>query len=196
MMKFRTITPALALVSALGMAPVLKASEPVAVAAESPTAGIIAGGEVVTAKVISVDQETREVVMEAEDGERIEIVAGPEVRNLAQVKKGDLVEVEYFEALAMELQETRTGIQERVESTSGSRADEGEKPGATVTKRIEAIATVMGVDKEKRLVTLKGPTQVVTVKVGDAVDLSGIDEGDEVKAVYIEQVAISVRAPK
>jgi hypothetical protein len=54
----------------------------------------------------------------------------------------------------------------------------------------------MDVDKEKRLVVLKGPQQVVTVKVGDAVDLTNIDEGDEVKAVYVKEAAISVRAPE
>ena len=148
----RVTTPILALVSVLAMAPAINAAEGVTVTAEGPTAGIIGGGVVVTAKVISVDMKTRDVVMETEDGERLEIVAGPEVRNLAQVKKGDVVEVEYFEALAMELQETKTGIQERVESTSGARAPEGEKPGAAVVKRVEVIATVMDVDKEKRRV--------------------------------------------
>ena len=192
----RVTTPILALVSVLAMAPAINAAEGVTVTAEGPKAGIIGGGVVVTAKVISVDMKTRDVVLETEEGERLEIVAGPEVRNLAQVKKGDVVQVEYFEALAMELQETRTGIQERVESTSGARAPEGEKPGAAVVKRVEVIATVLDVDKENRLVVLKGPKQVVTVKVGDQVDLANIDEGDEVKAVYVKEMAISVRAPE
>ena len=61
---------------------------------------------------------------------------------------------------------------------------------------MEVIATVLDVDKEKRLVVLKGPKQVVTVKVGDQVDLANIDEGDEVKAVYVKEAAISVRAPE
>ena len=186
----------LILVAALAAGPLASAQEAATISASGPGAGVMGGGVVVRAKVVSVDRESRVVVLEAENGERIEIVAGPEVRNLGQVNKGDTVEVEYFEALALALQETKTGIQERIDTTAGARAPEGDKPGAVAMHKVEAIATVLDVDREKRLVVLKGPTQVVTVKVGDSVDLDNIDEGDEVKAVYIKEMAISVRAPE
>lgn len=193
-MKMRILMP-LALLAALAMGQ-SQAQQAATITAEGAKAGLMGGAVVVTATVISVDRETREVVMETENGERFDIVAGPEVKNLDQVKKGDIVEVEYFEALALALTEEKTGIQERVESTTGTTAPKGEKPAASATHRIEAIATVVDIDKKERLVVLKGPTQVVTVKVGDSVDLANIDKGDEVKAVYVEEMAISVRSPK
>ncbi len=192
----RKFGPLLAMAAVLGIAPMTQAQQAATITAEGPKAGLMGGGEVVTATVLSVDRKTRLVSLEAENGDRLEIVAGPEVKNLDQVKKGDILDVEYFEALALVLEEEKTGIQERIETTSGTTAAAGEKPAASTTRRIEVIATVMDVDKKDRLVVLKGPKQVMTVKVGDAVDLANIDKGDEVKAVYIEKAAISVRAPQ
>lgn len=192
----RKLGPLLAMIAVLGAAPMTQAQTAASITAEGPKAGLMGGGVVVTATVLSVDRKTRLVTMEAENGERLEITAGPEVKNLDQVKKGDIVEVEYFEALALALTEEKTGIQERVESTTGTTAPKGEKPAATATHRIEAIATVVDIDKKERLVVLKGPKQVVTVKVGESVDLANIDKGDEVKAVYVEEMAISVKSPK
>ena len=191
----RHLTTALCLAAALGAAPVV-AQEAVTAKIAGPTAGVVGGAVVVRATVESVNQDTREVVLRSESGEVLDFVAGPEVRNLAQVNKGDIVEVEYFEAVALELQEEKTGIQERVESAEASRALPGEKPAASTTRRIEGLAKVVGIDRDHRLVVLQGPQNTVTVKVGDQVDLDRIEEGDEVKATYIEEVAISVRAPE
>lgn len=191
----RTLTPLLCLAAVLAIAPAAPAQEAMTTRIAGPTAGAMGGAVVIQAKVESVNQETRQVVLRSESGETFEIVAGPEVRNLAQVEKGDVVEVEYFEAVALELLEEATGIRERVESTEASRAEAGEKPAASTKRRIEGIAIVVGIDKENRLVVLKGPTQTVTVKVGDQVDLERIKEGDEVKATYIEEIAIAVRSP-
>lgn len=192
----RHLIVALLMTAALGAATVAVAQQAVTAKIAGPTSGAIGGAVVVRATVESVDQETRQVVLKSETGEALDFVAGPEVRNLAQVNKGDIVEVEYFEAVALELQEERTGIQERVESSEASRAELGEKPAASTMRRIEGLARVVGIDRENRLVVLQGPQQTVTVKVGDQVDLDKIEEGDEVKATYIEQIAIAVRAPE
>lgn len=192
----RTLTHALCLAAVLGTAPAAMAQEAVTAKIAGPTSGVMGGAVVIRATVESVNQETRQVVLKSESGETFDIVAGPEVRNLAQVEKGDVVEVEYFEAVALELQEEAAGIRERVESTAAARAEPGEKPAGSTTRRVEGIATVVGVDKEHRLVILKGPTQTVTVKVGDQVDLDSIEEGDEVKTTYIEEIAIAVRSPE
>ena len=198
MMITRTLTPLLVLLAVAGCSQSVREPEPPAAAkleVAGPTAGATGGIVVVQATVESVNRQTREVVLKTADGETMEIVAGPEVRNLDQVRRGDIVEIEDVEALALELQEQQTGIRERVEATSGSRAEAGDKPAVSTSRRIEAIASVVGIDKQKRLVVLQGPTQTVTVKVGDQVDLDSLQEGDEVKATYIKEVAISVRKP-
>jgi uncharacterized lipoprotein YajG len=55
------------------------------------------------AVVESVNQRTREVVLRGQDGDRVSMTAGPEVRNLAQLRRGDRVVVTYGEALAVEM---------------------------------------------------------------------------------------------
>jgi len=45
----------------------------------------------VTATVVKVDQKTREVTLKGEDGEEFSFVASEDVKNLAQVKPGDVL---------------------------------------------------------------------------------------------------------
>jgi Cu/Ag efflux protein CusF len=48
-----------------------------------------------SATVESVDQQTREVLLRAPDGRTLAVMAGPEVRNLSELKAGDTVQVTY-----------------------------------------------------------------------------------------------------
>ncbi|MEN8174588.1 MAG: hypothetical protein ABFS23_02410 [Pseudomonadota bacterium] len=158
-------------------------------------AGIVAGMSSLTATVEAVDKTTRVVTLKGPEGNTVDITAGDEVRNFDQIDVGDKVVVEYYEGLALALQEGEWGIREKRESVDVSRAEPGEKPAGQVTKTVDAIATVEAVDKEKRLVQLKGAERNVTLKVDDKVVLDQIEVGDEVKATYIESVAISVVEP-
>lgn len=55
------------------------------------------------AMVESVDQTQRSVLLRGEHGELDTIIAGPEVRNLAQVRAGDRVVVRVHEPLVLDL---------------------------------------------------------------------------------------------
>ncbi len=61
------------------------------------------GAAATMATVQSIDQTTREVTLRYPDGSVSTFVAGDEVRNLAQVKNGDVVLMEYFAGLAVAL---------------------------------------------------------------------------------------------
>ena len=65
----------------------------------------VAAGESVTAvaTVEAINQETREVTLRREDGKIVQMVIGPEARNLAQVEKGDRVTVTYEVGLVVAL---------------------------------------------------------------------------------------------
>ena len=94
-------------------------------------------GEVITmtAKVISVDVASREVVLEGSNGGRRTIVAGPDVRNLAQVKPGDLVKATYSQAVAIELKKGGSGVRSSDVKEEGTRAKEGETPAGTASAK-------------------------------------------------------------
>jgi hypothetical protein len=65
----------------------------------------VAMGELtkLTATVETTDMTTREVLLRGEGGRLATVVAGPEVRNLGQVRPGDRVVMEYQEAIAAEI---------------------------------------------------------------------------------------------
>ncbi|MCO6412225.1 MAG: copper-binding protein [Thiogranum sp.] len=148
----------------------------------------------VTATVEAIDMENRVVTLRKEDGSVVDFVAGDEVRNLAQVEVGDKVVVEHTIGLLMLLGPSGSGVHERVDTLEAGRAELGEKPGGIVRKTVQATGTVVGVDREARTVTLKGPLRTVTLQVADDIDLDTVKVGDQVDAIFQESLAISVQA--
>jgi hypothetical protein len=72
----------------------------------SPSIGApvtISGEEQISAVIESIDPVTRQVLLRGPQGEMVNVTAGPQVRNLEQLKPGDHVVVTYREALAAEL---------------------------------------------------------------------------------------------
>jgi Cu/Ag efflux protein CusF len=156
--------------------------------------GSIMGGEIVTvtAVVEAVDVDKREVTLKGPEGNVVTVTVGPEVRNLAQVKVGDTVTVQYHQALMLSLDKAGSGIRERTVGVSGARAEPGEKPGGVVTRTIDVVATIQAIDAEKRTVTLRGPKRTVTVKVPEEVNLDNLKVGDSVQANYVQELAVVV----
>ena len=153
-------------------------------------------GEVttMTAKVLSVDAASREVVLEGSNGAKRTIVAGPEVKNFSQLKPGDLVKATYTQAVAVELKKGGSGIRSSSVKEEGTRAEPGEKPSGTAQRRVTVTGTVEQVDKAHRLVSVKGPQgNVVDVAVSQAT-LEAVKVGDQVELVYTEALAIAVSA--
>jgi hypothetical protein len=132
-----------------------------------------------------------------EAGDEWVFTAGPEVRNFDQIKRGDLVLMEYYSVFALELGPKGSGIKERASVLDVERAKAGEKPGVKVTGSTFVEAEVKAVDKKQRTVTVQGPKKEVLFEVSKEVDLSKIKAGQEVEALYVESYAVSVApAPK
>ncbi len=157
----------------------------------APMGRIKVGAVAAIATVQDIDQETRKVTLRNADGETSSFIAGKEVRNLAQVKKGDVVLMEYYEGFAVALG-PKSDVRAKVTETTMSRAKEGDKPGAKLTETVEIVARVEGLDKEKRLAALSGPKRTLVVKVADDVDMNKVKIGDEVYAVYKKSFVVSV----
>jgi hypothetical protein len=146
------------------------------------------------ATVTAIDQATRSVTLKTDDGKEFTTKVGDQVRNLAQVKIGDIVKVTYTEALAITL---ATGGEPAVTGdAAAARAKEGEKPGGIVGQTMTVSAKVEAIDLEKHTVTFKGPegkTRLVTVKDPKNYDLlKKVKVGDVVNITYAEALAISV----
>lgn len=150
-----------------------------------------------TATVEAVDQKNRIVTLRTADGELKQIKVGDEVRNLPQVRKGDVVTATYYESIALSLREAPGEKPSVSVSEDMERAPLGAKPAGAVTRTTTLTARVKAVDKKKQTVTLEGPQGgVVTLKVEDPTRLDNVDVGELVQAVYREAVVISVDKPQ
>ncbi|RZU02752.1 hypothetical protein [Rivibacter subsaxonicus] len=151
----------------------------------------------VAATVAAIDQASRAVTLKAEDGSQMSFIAGPEVRNLAQVKVGDRVVLTYAIAGALSLKKGSGAAPERVEAVSGTRAPEGSAPAATAVREVTITANVVSIDAKTQMVRLRGPQRTVDLKVEDPALLKEVKVGDLVEARFRESVALRVDpAPK
>jgi hypothetical protein len=161
--------------------------------------GVLAGEEAelaqMTATVENVNLSKRIATLKTQDGRVVSLKVGPEVKNLAQVKKGDVLELDYVEAVEFEVrkptqeEEALAGIGIDVAGT----AAKGEKPGAAVaTERID-ILVVESIDKKKSLITLRGPQGYVTVKSKYPENLKVIKTGDTVVVKSSELFAARIK---
>lgn len=149
----------------------------------------------VTATVEAVDPATRVVTLKGPKGNTVDVVAGEEVRNFDQIKKGDKLTVKYAEALTLELKKDGKAVG-RSESEAIKRSQPGQKPGGTARRDVTIVADVVAVDAAKKSVSLKGPKgNVVDLNVQDPEQLKLIKKGDKVEATYTQALAISMEAP-
>jgi Cu/Ag efflux protein CusF len=189
----RSLTLAAIAATLAGFAPQAIAAEE---AAPAPiTSGKVGGSVKVTATVEAIDLEKRLVTLKDEKGEVTELAVPKKVRNLAQVKKGDLVVATYYEAIAYDVFKAGTDMPPPASATASERAKLGEKPGAGVAEATTFAATIEAIDKPASKVTLKGPEgNKVTIKVKDPKKLDVVSVGDQVQITYSRALAIAVEA--
>jgi len=147
--------------------------------------------------VTNVDKKTRTITFKNKEGES-KFVAGPEITNFAQIKKGDHLNVSYELAVAIELIKTKSnGIRSKVETESITNSKAGEKPAEKITNTTTVIADIVAVDRDKKLVAVKGPSgKVTTVFVKNPALLNDVAVGEQVKVVYSDAMAASIATPK
>ncbi len=161
------------------------------VASEPGKAMIVTTAEV-TAAVMAIDKSTRTVTLKGPQGKSVDVVAGEQVRNFDQIKVGDMVVVQYEEALSLNLRKTRT-TGDPTETVAAARAKPGERPAGAVGREITALADVVNVDPKNSIISLKGPRgNVVDLKVRNQDQFKVVKKGDQVEVTYTEALAISV----
>ena len=151
----------------------------------------------VAAKVVKVNQQDRVVTLRNAEGEEFDVEVSDEVRNLPQVKKGDDVVATYYESLAITLRKPGEAKPGAETVDAAGRAKPGDKPAGVLGTQTTIVATVVGLDKKKGTVTLKGPKgNVRTVQARDPKRLEPVKIGDLIEVVYTEAVALSVEKPE
>jgi len=147
-------------------------------------------------EVVKIDKKTRTITFKNKDGES-KFVAGPEITNFAQIKKGDRVNVTYELAVAIELIKTKSdGIRSKVETNTITKSKADEKPSETITNKTTIVADIVEVNREKKLVSVKGPSgKITTVTVKNPALLADVNVGEQVKVIYFDAMAASITTP-
>ena len=125
-----------------------------------PSTRTAASGETVVAQatVESVDQATRQIVLVTPDGQRESFVAGPEVRNLAQIEKGDTVTLGFHDSvvLSMAAPDTAQGT-----VAGAARAPKGARPAGGVVVATDVVVTVVSYDARSGFATFRTDDGVI-----------------------------------
>jgi hypothetical protein len=162
--------------------------------AQAPEPAIRVATTRMEARVESVNQATREVVLRGEAGRLVSFTAGPEVRNLAQVRSGDRVVVAYREAIALSMARPGAPAEPQAALVAG-RAAQGERPGAAIAEAVRVRVRVVALNPAEGRVTYQGPAGLRSVVLEDATlraFAAGLAPGDEVDVTLAEALALSV----
>jgi len=147
-------------------------------------------------EVVKIDKKTRTITFKNKEGES-KFVAGPDITNFAQIKKGDRVNVSYELAVAIELIKTKSdGIRSKVETNTVTKSKADENPSEKISNKTTIIADIVEVNREKKLVSVKGPSgKITTVTVNNLALLADVNVGEQVKVIYFDAMAASITTP-
>jgi hypothetical protein len=151
-----------------------------------------------TATVTAIDMKTRMVSLQSPGAVSETVYAGPEVRNLAQLKVGDVVTVSYYEALAAEVTAPEKAMKSAEQATAMLRAEAGKRPGGAVGQVSTTTLEIQSIDASHNAVTFRRPDgKVRTIVIANPDSqrfVAGLKRGDLVQVTYMEAVAVAVRA--
>jgi hypothetical protein len=141
-----------------------------------------------------VDQYTREVRLRTMDGNELTVLAGPEVRNLAQLSAGDMVRLTYYERVAARMAEPGAGGPATT-SVVASGAPEGSKPAGVFGATTDMVVEFLAYDPATGVVTFNTPdgvTQKVVVNPAMRGFAAARRPGDRVAVQLTNALAVSI----
>jgi len=147
-----------------------------------------------TARVQTVDLETRQVLLRMDNDDMLSLVAGPEVRNLPQLEPGDVVLFEYFEAVAVKMADPGAAG-EATGAVVAERAVEGAKPGAGVGASVNMVVEFVSYDPATHVasyMTPEGTLETTTVKPEMRDFAAARKPGDRIDLTVTRAVAVSI----
>jgi hypothetical protein len=143
----------------------------------------------VTASVESIDRKSRKVTLKDPDGKRLTVQVPEEMRGFDRIKKGDNVDVTFYQSMALAFlpAEVEPPVVEERQIDVG---------GGVMAREITAAMAITKVDARNNMVSAKAPDgTAVTVKVQDPAlvpKLRTLKPGDVVQLDYTEAVATKI----
>ncbi len=152
----------------------------------------------VDAEVISVDMDTRELVLQLPTGEQVTTVVSPAVQRLNEVAAGDVLVVTYLAALAAELREpTEEELANPwVEGVEAGIAGAEQAPGGAVIDAVRAVCTIEGMNRLLGTVMIldsRGKTHVIGDISPERIETLRI--GQSVVMTFTQALAVGIEKP-
>jgi hypothetical protein len=140
--------------------------------------------------VLAIDTGRNSVTLLEDNGEAADVVVDRSLGDVARLQIGDTVAVTFSRALLLRADKSdSSGIRERV--------DKGFTTGPSLRSslslyRVAAVATVVQIDRDRHLLTLRGPTRTVVLQASKDSQLDGLHPGDSVRVDYVEATAVQI----
>ena len=150
----------------------------------------------VTGKVVAIDRTDRSVAILGPEGNVLVVEVTKAAKNFNQIKVGDQVKLEYYEAVAIYVAADGKPPAANVAVVVAT-APKGMKPAGEAIEVVDVSATIQAIDTAKRTLTVKGPQgNVMPLKVDKSVKaFDQLKVGDAIHVRYTEAVAITVSKP-
>ena len=187
------LVSAICLMAAGGLAGCGNGSKDVVRATEAPPT--VVGQDLIqtTATVEAINYKTRMVTLRGTQGQTATVKVNDPAIDLTRVKKGDVVDLAYYNALAInvvapgEATPGVTGVSDR------ARSQPGDTPATGVIDQVTVTARVIEIDQLAHTVTFQGPeggTRTVQVRNPELQQkMKGLKVGDLVRFTFTEAIA-------
>ena len=152
------------------------------------------------AVVETVDATSRELLLRgaggAQTGSLVSMIVSPRVQRLSQIRPGDRVTVQFYQALAAQAVTPFSRTSQPFEGVTVDRREMAARPGGEVTRVRSGRVTVTAVDPATNSISFIGPNNVPRTVVAKNPDVQAfirrLRAGNEVDLVFEEALAISV----
>ena len=165
-------------------------------AATAPGKAVVAQTVKASATVTALDKTTRDITLKGPQGNLMTVTAGPEVKNFDKLKVGDTVDMQYVEALTLELKKGGGLVVGRTGEAGAAGAKPGASPAGVIGRQVTIVADVIATDPAKQTVTLEGPKHTVDLRIPDPEQFKRIAKGDQVEAEFTQAFAVAIEPRK
>jgi len=174
--------------------PARESDDPAATTGEQTT--ITPAAKTVTATVEAIDRDNRTVTLRSEDGRVVTMRVPESVERLRNVRVGDKVMARYSESMTLALSKPGEMAPEPSESEEFASVS-GSGPGGAVARRVNTTVTVMDVDQERNILSVRmadgslNSFEILDKKNQDR--LHKLEPGDRINVTYNEATLLSVQ---
>ncbi|WP_429300015.1 hypothetical protein [Paraburkholderia sp. GAS199] len=141
-------------------------------------------------RIAAIHPSTNSVTLRGPRGNLADVDVAPAIADVSKLRVGDKLNVAYQQALLFRVDKVATkGVRSRIETTTAIPASAGY---ASSAHRIVVVATVLGIDRKTRMVTLRGAKHRQALRAAPAIALDDLKVGDSVRAEFVSAVAVEL----